>query len=132
MKRKKILLLILISVMLYLIAGCVPTDIGLIPTCSPEIKSFLANPSVINQGGSSTLTWEVSCALDITISPDVGSVGSSTLPTGNIVVSPKETTTYTLTVTRNVGPLLLSDTANVTITVIKKVAKIVLSGEPRK
>ena len=120
MIRKKILLLILISVMLYLITGCVFTDIGVIPTCGPEINSFLANPSVINQGQSSTLTWEVSCAFDITISPDIGSVGSSSLTTGNIAVSPTETTTYILTATRSVGPVLFSDTANVTITVLKK------------
>ena len=69
------------------------------------------------------MTWEVSCALDITISPEIGSVGSSALTAGNIVVSHKETTTYMLTATRNVGPLLLSDTTNVTITVIKKVLK---------
>ena len=120
MKRKKIVLLILISVMLYLIAGCVPADIGVTPSNPPEIISFFATPSVINQGQSSTLTWDVVWALEITISPDVGSVGSSGLTTGNIVVSPTQTTTYTLTATSSYSFWSHSVTEDVTITVLKK------------
>jgi len=52
---------------------------------------------------------EVSGAVSVMITPDVGSVGL----TGNFVVNPSETTTYTLTATNTAG----STTANVKVTV---------------
>lgn len=60
---------------------------------TPTINSFTANPSSINSGQSSTLTWDVSNATSVSISPTVGTVSSS----GTSVVSPTATTTYTLT-----------------------------------
>jgi len=101
MKRKEILISILILAMLALINGCAPS--------TPVVKTFFANPSVIVQGESSTLIWEVSGATSVTIVPGIGSVGSS----GNFVVSPTETTTYTLTATNAAG----SVTATVKVTV---------------
>jgi hypothetical protein len=58
-----------------------------------SVSSFYANPNTINQGGTSTLTWNSSNCTSVTISPNVGNVNLS----GSYVVSPTQTTTYTLT-----------------------------------
>jgi hypothetical protein len=60
----------------------------------PNIKLFKADPSTIERGGSSTLSWEVEGADRIEIS---SVEGVWTANTGSVVVSPDETTTYTLT-----------------------------------
>ena len=79
-------------------------------TTLPIITSFIAKPLTIDEGDSSTLSWEVTGANSVTIEPEVGSVG---VTIGNFVVSPTETTTYTLTATNTAG----SSTANVKVTV---------------
>ncbi len=69
------------------------------PTCSgsPQISSFNANPTTINSGQSSTLSWGlVSNADNVQLSSSTQ--GGSGVPTpGSVVVSPKQTTTYYLT-----------------------------------
>ena len=60
----------------------------------PEIVSFIAGPSTISPGGSSTLSWEVNNADSIVISNGVGTFTNST---GNTTVYPSSTTTYVLT-----------------------------------
>ena len=114
-----------------LLIGCTPSG-----TTAPIVTSFLANPTTIDEGDNSTLTWEVSGADSVGITPGVGSVGS----TGNSPVSPSETTTYTLTATNTAG----SSTATVNVTVntaMQKAIDVVLdeilpdipevqSGEP--
>ena len=102
MKRKEILILLLISLMLILVTGCITSS-------APVVKTFFANPSVIDQGDSSVLTWEVNGATSVSISPGIGSVDSG----GNFTVSPNKTTTYTLTATNAAG----SVTATVKVTV---------------
>ncbi len=59
-----------------------------------NILFFIANPSTITAGQSSTLQWNVQNATTVTIS-GVGPVGAS----GTTSVSPTVTTTYTLTAT---------------------------------
>jgi hypothetical protein len=77
----------------------------------PVINYFLANPTRIFKGGSSTLNWGVSGATKITIDQKIGSVAAQ----GSIKVYPTQTTTYTLTASNTGG----SVTATVTVTVIK-------------
>ncbi len=60
---------------------------------APVINSFDASPSSINSGEKSTLEWDVSGAMSVIISPDVGSVSTK----GVRAVSPKKDTVYTLT-----------------------------------
>jgi hypothetical protein len=98
----KILVLFCIIVVLVLMTGCDGDD-------EPIVLLFFANPSTINQGESSTLTWSVSDATTVTITP-MGTVASS----GSTSVSPVVTTVYTLTATNSTG----SVTASVTVTVI--------------
>lgn len=59
-----------------------------------QILFFIADPTTIQTGQSSTLTWRILNADSATISPTVGSVSSQG---GSTSVSPTSTTTYTLT-----------------------------------
>jgi len=111
MKRIKFLTIILILIIFALINGCSPAP------SVPVVTSFLADPQVIESGGTSTLTWEVSDATTVTISPGVGSVALI----GTFVVSPEETTTYTLTATNSAGNV----TANVNVTVSSDLQKAI-------
>ena len=74
----------------------------------PAIASFQASPTTINQGQSSTLTWQVSGATSLSINQGIGTVAGSSL-----TVSPISTTTYTLTAANAHG----SSTATATVTV---------------
>ncbi len=60
----------------------------------PAIADFSAAPSNIAAGGSATLSWEVTGADSVTIGGVPGPLASDA---GSAVVSPADTTTYTLT-----------------------------------
>jgi hypothetical protein len=74
----------------------------------PIIVAFTANPTTINAGDSSTLSWTVSNADTVTIT----TLGRVAL-TGSQGVTPATTTTYTLTATHGTQ----TATANATVTV---------------
>ena len=74
---------------------------------SPSILEFLAQPETISSGSSSRLIWETENATHVVIDPGIGQVD----PDGSILVSPSNTTQYTLTAT---GP---SGTAERAVTV---------------
>jgi hypothetical protein len=75
---------------------------------SPVITSFTASSQVISAGTPVTLSWNVTGASYLIVSPDVGAVrGTST------VVSPTQSTTSTLSTTNAFG----RTTATVNITV---------------
>jgi peptidoglycan-associated lipoprotein len=59
----------------------------------PRIDAFTANPSSIQPGESSTLTWTVANATDIVIDQGMGTVAAN----GTRDVYPNMTTTFTLT-----------------------------------
>lgn len=69
------------------------------PPQESTIESFEANPTSVISGRSTTLTWSVSGATRVTITPGIGDVALS----GSISVSPTESTTYTLTATNEAG-----------------------------
>ena len=69
------------------------------PPEMPVIKYFVASPGMIGPGDSSKLRWEVSDATHVNIGPGIGDVAL----TGSRVISPVETTTYTLTATNDAG-----------------------------
>ena len=79
------------------------------PVYEPVISSFTANPSYIQPGQSTVLSWTVNNASDVTISPSVGSVPG----TGVYTTTPAYTTTYTLTASGSGG----SVSAGTTVTV---------------
>ena len=74
----------------------------------PLIVSFGANPTAINAGQSSTLSWQVQNA-DTVVITTLGTVAL----TGSQTVTPATTTTYTLTATHGTQ----TATANATVTV---------------
>lgn len=76
----------------------------------PIINSFSAVPQSIDQGASSTLSWNISGQVDsLTIAPEVGDVTGQ----ASVVVSPAQTTTYILTASNSAG----SSTSQVTVIV---------------
>ncbi len=80
----------------------------------PAITSFTANPTAVDLGEQSTLSWTVSGATGLSIDQDVGSVTPVT--SGTKTVTPKMdlvTTTYTLTASDGTGTD--TETADVTI-----------------
>ncbi|HWY48714.1 MAG TPA: OmpA family protein [Bryobacteraceae bacterium] len=73
------------------------------------INSFTAEPSAIERGQSSTLSWSISNATDMSISQGIGAVQSQ----GQRQVFPTSTTSYTLTARGPGG----NDTRSVTVSV---------------
>ncbi|MCB1053034.1 MAG: hypothetical protein H6510_15690 [Acidobacteria bacterium] len=65
----------------------------------PVINSFTVAPQTINAGETSTLTWATTGATSVTISNATGPFATS----GSTMVSPTETTQYTLTATNTNG-----------------------------
>jgi len=73
--------------------------------------TFKANPSAISAGESSTLSRNITGSASVEIDNNIGAV----TPSGNLSVTPAQTTTYNLTATAPDGETLeLSATINVT------------------
>ncbi len=80
-----------------------------LPTGSaPSIASFTASASTASAGTPVTLTWNVTGASYFIVAPQIGAVRGT-----SVVVTPTQTTTYTLDATNEFG----RTTANVTVTV---------------
>jgi len=79
---------------------------------APVIEFFTATPDTIDEGGIANLNWSTKFADEVTIA-ELGQVNA----VGSIVLSPTETTLYTLTATNEKGTV--SET--VTLTVIPEV-----------
>jgi len=115
MKRKEFFIMILILVIFCLINGCSPAP------STPVINLFTAEPKVIEAGANVTLSWEVSNATSVNISPGVGSESL----VGNIIVNPEETTTYTLTASNVSGSVTATDTVTVSSALQKAIEVVV-------
>jgi hypothetical protein len=89
-----------------------------VSTSSPGLVSvlvFQATPSQIAPGGTSTLNWVVQNATTVTIAPAPGAVSATS---GQTVVTPSATTTYTLTATGPAGTVTATAVVTVTATPI--------------
>jgi hypothetical protein len=75
---------------------------------SPQITSFTTSAASVAGGTSVTLSWQVTGASYVIVSPEVGAVRGS-----SVSVTPAATTTYTLYATNAFG----QTTSTVTITV---------------
>jgi hypothetical protein len=80
-----------------------------VPTgAAPGISSFAASPTTISSGSSSALSWNVTGASYVIVSPGVGAVRGSSAK-----VSPAVNTTYTLYATNQYGRTTATVTVNV-------------------
>src|SRR5271155_2994086 len=80
-----------------------------LPTgAEPAIASFTASPSTVSAGTNVTLSWNVTGASYFDVTPQVGAIRGNT-----VVVTPSQTTTYTLNATNEFG----RSTSTVTVTV---------------
>jgi hypothetical protein len=91
----------------------------------PVINSFVATPPSFIIGGS-TLSWNVSNAASISITPVIGPVGS----TGSTSVNPASTTIYTLTASNPAGSVF--QTIQVTRIILQVQPKFPLEKIPSK
>lgn len=81
------------------------------PSCaipSPAISGFAASPAALLTGQNTTLSWTVSGASQVAMTPSVGTLASS-----SVVVTPTASTTYQLSATNCAG----TTTAQATVTV---------------
>jgi len=80
-------------------AVSVSSEVTVVVDELPEINSFTASDLLIAPGESVMLSWDVSGADAVSISPEPGEVSAS----GSAPVSPAATATYTLTATNGTG-----------------------------
>ena len=108
---------ILVLLLLMLAAGCKKKVVAPPPPPPPPpppaaapTASFSANPTAIEKGQSSTLSWTTTNATNVSIDQGIGDVSTS----GSRSVSPSVSTTYTLTAKGPGGTK--EETARVTVT----------------
>jgi peptidoglycan-associated lipoprotein len=95
------------------------------PPAAPPAKptaNLQASPTIIQRGGSVTLTWSSTNATSLSLSPGIGNVSAE----GTQQVTPQDSITYTLTAT---GPGGSAD-ANVHITVSAPPPPVAKAPEP--
>jgi hypothetical protein len=113
-KLQLTLIIVALAVLIGSAAGCGTTP----QDTQPIINSFTTTPAGINAGERTTLSWDVSDATEINIQPGIGKVG----PSSTLMLTPADTTTYTLTATNQAG----STTGSVTVTV----TPVVVTAKP--
>jgi hypothetical protein len=74
----------------------------------PAIASFTASATTVSAGTTVTLSWNVAGASYFDVTPQVGAIRGN-----SVVVTPTQTTTYTLNATNELG----RSTSTVTVTV---------------
>ena len=74
----------------------------------PAIASFTASPTTVSAGANVTLSWSVTGASYFDLTPQIGAIRGN-----SVVVTPSQTTTYTLNATNEFG----RTTSTVTVTV---------------
>jgi hypothetical protein len=89
--------------------GGITTSTTTLDVIPPPTITFTASPVNLTTGGSSTLSWSSPDADTVTINQGIGAVAI----TGNRVVTPASTTTYSLTATNISGVTTANTTVNV-------------------
>ncbi|HEY2460401.1 MAG TPA: peptidoglycan-associated lipoprotein Pal [Candidatus Acidoferrum sp.] len=84
------------------------------PAAAEPTVTLQADPTSINPGDSSTLSWTSNNATQVTVSPEIGTVTAQ----GSAKVTPTQSTTYTITASGPGG----SGTASARVTVSAAVA----------
>ena len=96
-------------------------------TVAPRILSFTANPRTITAGNATVLEWTTSDATEVSISDVTGTLA---VAAGRAVVSPTETTTYTLTATGASGTTPVTRTVTVTVHQVPEIVSFVATLVP--
>ncbi len=78
------------------------------PSSAPVISSFLASPSTIALGGTTTLSWAISGASTVSIDNGIGNITGT-----SVKVAPSATTTYHVTASNSAGTTTASATVAV-------------------
>jgi hypothetical protein len=108
---KRVVSALVLPIAFMAMTGCTTTHLATIgEDVSPSIKSFSASPSPVPAGASTTLSWTTSKADSVIVTPGDSEPLSAD---GSIVLTPTESTTYTLTAINSVG----SKTATATVMV---------------
>ncbi len=94
---------------------------GYIGTPPPVVSSFTATPALFDSGETITLSWNVTGSTSVSIDQGIGSVAAS----GSLVLSPEDTTTYTLTALNGALPA----TASATVTMRQDVDVYLFGGQ---
>ena len=115
--------MLLIPLACFGLAGC-GSNTSSTSGSAPAITSFAANPAGIDSGASSTLTWAVTGAASIAITPGTF---TSTLASGSTSVSPTVTTPYTLTATNASGSTTSIRTVTVNTTATPTISSFTAS-----
>jgi len=77
----------------------------------PTLNYFDAEPTILSLGQSASLRWSIDNATEVQVNPEIGAVK----PNDHRVISPQQTTTYTLKASNAAG----STEASVTVSVSK-------------
>lgn len=89
--------------------GTVTRSAVLVVNPAPIVINIDANPAVLMSGGSALLRWSINGATNISIDQGIGNVQSN----GTQLISPTQTTTYTITASNTSGSLTKSVTVAV-------------------
>lgn len=84
--------------------GTASKSVVLVVNPAPIVINLSANPTVLMSGGSAALQWNVMGADQVSIDQGIGNVPVS----GNQLITPTQTTTYTLTASNTSGILTKS------------------------
>jgi len=93
---------------------------------APIITVYSASPASIIAGETSTLTWDIIGAKSINISQSIGGVASK----GTTVVTPSETTVYTLIAANDYSSVTESVTVNVDTSNVTNKEKTAITKDP--
>ena len=112
--KRFIFLTLSLVLLLTIIPGCVtvqtPMPNPIPPAETPSVIGFFSsNPTAINPGGTTTLSWNVTGANSVSIDHGVGQVAAA----GTTVVSPAASTVYTISATNTSGTVTRSATTTV-------------------
>ena len=98
------------------------------PENAPVINSFKAADTTVASGGSTTLTWDVTGATSLKLAADVGpSIGEVT--GSSLVVTPLQTTVYTLTASNADGASTDKTTVSVGQVPTQSITELVKADE---
>jgi len=116
--KKLTIISLSLLLLVILIPGCItvspPSSWITPPSGQPSVGTFSSSPSTINQGGTSTLVWDVTGASSVSIDNGIGQVAIS----GSRLIQPASSTVYTLSATNSAGTVTRTSLTSVSQPVV--------------